>query len=385
MSLKYYKKALEIFHELEDKNGEAKALNCIANIYYSLSDYKNALLYYKGTKHAIKGIDHKPSFEATLLSNIALTYLAQKNIEAAFECSLASLKIYKKINMPVPHSLLNTIGILYQETGDYSASLKYFMLALEEEEEIENIADQSYTLGNIGVSYEYMNDHLNAVLYLSEALLLLKKTGNVQAMASIHTFLGNAHKKLKSYQQAISCYQKSLKYSREINDKSAISNILNEFGELYLDMKDFSTAREYLNESLKIAMDTNDEINMVKSYMCLAMLYIDFKDMARVSDFLEKAIKIAKANNSYRDLSTLYLLYSHAYEFNGNMDEAMDYLDKHNEYKKKSFFLDKAETLRHAARKEYFETHAQIPQEEIWNKIFDNTSNDPNSLFKLIK
>ena len=350
-SLSYYSKALELYKELDDRTGRSRTLNSIANIHYSLSDYKKALDYYKQTRTALEGLNDKP-FEATVFANIALTYQAQENIGEAFEFNLASLKIYKELNLPVPHALLNNVGIIYQEIGDFSTSLKYFCQALALEEQTGNLADQSYTLGNMGVSFSQLDDNVNAVVYLSEAIIILKKTGNVQAMSTIHKYLGNAYKKLQSYSLAIPYYYKSLKYSREINDKSAAANILNEFGELYFNLKD------YFNESLKISIEINDEIHQVKNYTCLAKLYILFNDMDRVTTFLNKAIELAKIRKAYKELSGLYKLYSSALKRNGDYKNSAELQDEYNDYEKKSLYIEKAELLKKFAKKEYFEAHA---------------------------
>ena len=338
-ALKYYNKSLKIYKESSDVKGESKVLNSIANIYYSTSDYKNALGYYKKTLDTIENTGDV-KYKATVLANIALTHQAQENIGEAIECSLSSLKIYEELEAAIPHSLLNNIGIIYQGIGDYNTSLVYFSKALKIEEETNNIADQSFTLGNMGVSYSYLDDNINAVTYLNKALILLKETGNVQAMSTVYTYLGNAYKKLASYSLAIPRYYRSLKYSREINDSSSVAHILNEFGELYFLIKDYKTAKEYFDESLQIAIDLNDDIHQVKNYTSLAILYSVFKDMDKISGFITKAIELAEPRKAYKEIGNLYRIYSAACKKGGDYTNSMLYHDKFNDFEKKSLHYE---------------------------------------------
>ncbi len=344
-ALQYYNTSLSLYRSMGDKKGESRVINSIANVYLSLGDFTQAVEYFDECVYLLESIGDI-EFEATVLANKALSCQQQGNLIASLENNLQSLSLYKTIEKPIPHTLLNNIGIVYLEIGNYHVALKYFNSALKAEEETGNLIDESFTLANIGRTYVYMDDPSNAVTYLSEALIITRKFGNRQAESQIFSNLGKAYIKLRCFPEAITYMNKALKYYKEISDKSSISHSLAELGELYFQLNDFITSKKYFTEGLSVALDLNDEINEVRNYTGLASLYIKFMDLDAADKYLEKAAKLAEKRKSYKELSKIFKLLSDGYMSLGKTIESNKYLDMHYDYLKKLIQIEEENSIR---------------------------------------
>lgn len=344
-SKKYFEEALKTYRSIGDKKGESRVLNSIGNVYMSLGNYDSALEYLDESIYILQAIGDI-RFEATVLSNKALAFQQAGNLISSLENNLQSLSIYKCANKPIPHTLLNNIGILYLEIGNYSIALKYFNEALNTETETGNLLDQSSTIANIGRTYLYMNNCSAAITYLSEALIKIHKYGNRQSEAQVYSNLGKAYSKLRCFPEAITYFNKSLNCYKDLNDSCSVSHSLAELGKVYTLLNDFNVSKKYFDESLELAVVNKDDVNEVRCYMGLAALYMKFINMESAEQCIIKAIRLSESRNSYKELSQLYKLLSEGYLAMGNTEDSIKNLQLHYDYLKKLIQIEEENSLR---------------------------------------
>lgn len=343
MASKYCNTAAELFRQLGDAKGECKAANSLANIYYTLSDYRKALESYLGCLAILNGLDDKP-FKAQILTNIGLCYQEQGNLVEALQYYLESMNIYKELGREAAHALLNNIGIVYQNIGDDATALSSFYQALKTEGS--GLLDKSFTLANIGISYMHLQDFDNAVTYLTEALINLRKIGNRQGEANVFSNLGLVCHRMGKLQEALTYFTKALRYYKETGDKSSVSKELYNMGELYFDLRDFIAAKKSHLEGLQVAIQIHDEVYEARNYVGLAKIYLRFGDAQLVSDFLDKAASLALKRKDYRNLTIIYKMHGHNSKNSGRNEEAAIYIDRANEYVKKAIDTEEERKLR---------------------------------------
>lgn len=380
-ALLHFNSALELFTAQKDKKGESRTLNSIGNVHLGLSDFKQAIEYFDECRYVLESMGDL-SFEAVVLSNKGLTYQMEGNLISSLENYLHSLSIYKTVNKPVPHTLLNNIGIVYLEIGNYYVALKYFNSALKIAEESNRELNESFTLANIGRTYIYMDDCTNAITYLSEALILVRKLGNRQAESQIFSNLGKAFMKLRCYPESNTYLNKALKYYREIGDKSSVAHAMSELGELYYHLNDFAASKNYYADGLKASTESNDEVNEARNCIGLASLYIKFMDLTKADEYLKRAIVLSEKRKSYKELAKIFKLLSDGYMAAGKDEEASQYLEMHYDYMKKLINLEEENSLKvftatqnfsssdnfkpeQLEKSEYYENYLNIKDSEI--------------------
>ncbi|MEO8514681.1 MAG: tetratricopeptide repeat protein [Ignavibacteria bacterium] len=327
----YYDEALNLYTKLNDKKGESRTLNSIANVHYNLSDFKKAIEYYDKCIFVLHNIGDL-TFTATVITNRGLSYQQYGDLRASLNNYLESLSLYKSSGEPIHYALYNNLGIVYLEIGRYQEALMYFIEALKKTQAAKNLIDESFTLANIGRTYIYMSEFANAITYLTEAMIIMKKFGNRQAETQVYSNLGKSYKNMRCFPEAVKYYNRALKYYTEIGDKSSVDHTLCEIGELYLELNDFCESKKYFHEALKNSQVSNDIVNILRINTGLAKLYLKFKDSERVSGYLSVAEELAKSTNSYKDLSNIYKIYCESHNAAGKHKEAKEFRNKYVTY-----------------------------------------------------
>ena len=128
-AIEYYQEALKLYKKLNDKKGESRTLNSMANVYYSLSNFPKAIEYYDECVYVLQSIGDM-TFEAKVLTNRGLSLQQNGDLKAALNNYLEALSIYKSSSTQAHYGLHNNIGIVYLEIGNYHEALTYFTEAL---------------------------------------------------------------------------------------------------------------------------------------------------------------------------------------------------------------------------------------------------------------
>ncbi|MBL4592806.1 MAG: tetratricopeptide repeat protein [Flavobacteriales bacterium] len=152
-ALDYYLKALKVYEELENKNGEAMMLNRIGTIY---------------------------------------TY--QDNAEKGFEYYLKSLKIYEalkdKREMANP---LNCIGLYYENKGDHPQALDYFQESLKIDIESGNKQGIAMSHSNIGRTYVSKKEYDKSLISFIKGLKVFEEMGDQTGISLILNNIGRVY------------------------------------------------------------------------------------------------------------------------------------------------------------------------------------------------
>ncbi|MBT5990219.1 MAG: tetratricopeptide repeat protein, partial [Bacteroidetes bacterium] len=96
-SLKYANKALRISKNINFDNGIASAYLHLGGSYYYISDYYQAIKYFKLSLELWQKIGDQKN-EAAILSNLSMIYVTMGLYEKALDYNIQSQKICEKIN-----------------------------------------------------------------------------------------------------------------------------------------------------------------------------------------------------------------------------------------------------------------------------------------------
>ncbi|OFY63733.1 MAG: hypothetical protein A3H98_06570 [Bacteroidetes bacterium RIFCSPLOWO2_02_FULL_36_8] len=262
-----YRKALKInvsimkgaknyIEKQKAKNGIARTLGGIGNVFNFQGDYPKALTcYFKALKVSEETGDK--DMVAGQTGNIGNVYNAQSDDPQASpsekkQSRLQALQYYYRA-MKLGEELgdkkriaiqLGNIGIVYWKLRDYSKALKYYFDALKIDEELKNKAGVARHIGNIGIVF----------LELGE-----KQKNNI--------------KKDSLFNKALEYYFKALKVAEEQGNKNGMSIVLGDIGTFYMKIGKFPEAEKYLINALVIS-DSIGIINETQTFeFSLSHLY----------------------------------------------------------------------------------------------------------------
>ncbi|MBL0105618.1 MAG: tetratricopeptide repeat protein [Bacteroidetes bacterium] len=237
-TLDYWEQSLQVFEELDDKNGQSNILNNIGSVYYDQLDFEKALDHYLQALRLAELTREKLRM-ASVIGNIGNVY-ANKEKRTTWDKAIEyyksglnigiELKTNSALKCPPEdaNQIIGTmtvgIGEVYMNKGDYKSALDYFEQSLKVYEGTEAAP---YSLNDIGKIYTLQNQPEKAIEYHQKAYdqaismdLQLDMAQSLIGLAKAKEVQGNLKEAVKNYLDAekISAevgFQDELKFSYE--------------------------------------------------------------------------------------------------------------------------------------------------------------------------
>jgi tetratricopeptide (TPR) repeat protein len=213
----YYKRALSLYKEIHDKDGEARCYNGIGHVFRITGNLNDAIENHE------KGLD------------IAKT-CGYRHIESMF---------------------YNSLGFDYSESGNFKIAIKYYFSALEiieNEIRIDSRRDQQKMTccGNIGIAYKQLRKYSRALHFINEGLKIAKKLGDKNEESSFYADLGNTYLSQGKIQESIEFHNKALQIDNKTDNiySQRFSNA--NLGLIYYEINRLQEAYHYLKRSIDL-------------------------------------------------------------------------------------------------------------------------------------
>jgi PAS domain S-box-containing protein len=153
-ALRYYREALNLYTEINHKQGLATTMNNIAIIYKGhFKDYSKALEYFQETLSIYEEINYQKGI-ASACHNIGRTYTELRQYETARGYLESALKLAKEINAKyLIYNIYAALINMYGRKGDYKQALEYHKLYVQLKDVIFN-EESSQKIVQLQAQYE---------------------------------------------------------------------------------------------------------------------------------------------------------------------------------------------------------------------------------------
>ena len=275
-------KALDLFlkaKEIVERNSKLhkkeiyNLLFKIANTYYLLEDYENALPIYRKILLECEK-EKSPSNCLMARKNIATIYDAIANYQESLNQKRIILEIIDQIDNNVSKKIvaLNNIGYTYKKLGHNKEAMRYLKESL-------NLIDKhkvstSYsavTLTNIGIVYQSLRDYNNSLKAFDKALILRKTEGNNKEMAILNNLITRIYINIKNFYEAKRYNEKALELSEKSNNLRTLETTYKLQNEIYQNLGESEkaiTAYEYYttigSEYYRRETEKREQINNIR-------------------------------------------------------------------------------------------------------------------------
>jgi CHAT domain-containing protein len=246
----------------------------IANAYYKLGNYKEALpLYERGLKFTKKRLGENNEYYALLLNGLAMLNVSLGKYEEALPLFEKALSIIK-----------NVFG--------------------------EDHADYSVVLNNLASLYENTNRYKEALqLYEHASSIIEKLLGEAHPRyASSLNDIANLYVNIGSYNKALPLFQKAMEITRTAvgEDHPQYARNLNNQANLYFWLKQYDSAFHLYSKALSLRKKSlgKEHPDNVASLNGLGLLYSIYGNKETASSLLKEANQI-ELNHLIRTYSTL--------------------------------------------------------------------------------
>ena len=277
-ALENFQQAINIYRNLKADKDIANMYDNIGHIYWFKSDFQNALDYYKRSLGMFIAFSDLKR-QSLSYNNLGSVYFRLGMYDESMINFLNSLSIREEMDDPLLHSTLNNLGNIYVRLSDYGKAIEMYQRSLECKYAT-NRNVQS-TLNNIGNIYLKLNDLDTALRYLSEALKINEENEDEQRIATSLNNIAIVYEAEGKIDQALYNYQKALELKKKVDDSYGCANTSKNLGDLFLRKQDYEQAEFYLQESLKIAQKIKARAIIKDVYNLMSKYYSDINDYQR--------------------------------------------------------------------------------------------------------
>lgn len=262
---------------------------------------------------------------ALAYNNIGRAYTHIGITDKALIYLLKAVQIYEDNDLKTKliHSY-NNIGIIYYLNEDHKEALEYYRLAEQETAKNKEVLGNKFPyilgriLNNIGSLLENMGDYDQALEVYFRALRLSSEFGDLVNMGNLYANIGKSYQKTANYDLALSNLKESVKVRKEAGDEFGLSRSFMHIGSFYRESKrSLDSAIYYYEMSLEIAKKVGSPEIIIVGSKDLSELYIELNLPAKayeslaLHDYWEDSIK---NYNSQKLIAELEL--KHEYEEN---------------------------------------------------------------------
>jgi CHAT domain-containing protein len=251
-------RALALFREANDRQGEAYTLGAIGRVFHATGRYSEALRYFQESLKLSRELNDRQG-EANTLGAIGDVYRAIGRYAESLRYLQDSRNLHRTLGVRAGEAdALEYIGRIYHSTGRYAEALRHFQDSLRLRREIGDRAGVAVTLASIGHVYLYTGRYSEALRHYQDDLKPTREIGARAGEANALDHIGNAHYGTGSYAEALRYYLDSLKIQRELGTRASEVNVLRHVGNVYVSTGRYAEALPHYQDSLKLCRELGD-------------------------------------------------------------------------------------------------------------------------------
>lgn len=246
--------ALHILQEMQMPTSSDKLQNATWALLMTQAKYKNYL--------------EQPSDS---LINVAYDYFMQQE-----DAQRRAMVLYYK-------------GVLYKEAGEVEKTQKFYLMATEEVDKMEDYQLAHLIYIELGELYVFRGLYNDALKNFEKALHYAELANNDQYICSSYISLAKATSALNQMNTAIEFYQKAIQLAEKIKDNYLCSGAMNELAGIYTRIKDYQSALEYAQKALLIK-ETDRIESLGQNFFVLGEIYYHLAISDSAYYYLNKAL-----------------------------------------------------------------------------------------------
>jgi len=316
-SEEYFLRARDLFAAAKDDNGQAQALMMLAygalfsggKTAQGLAAARQALQLWSsaGNRHGV----------ARMRSILGTWAIAGGQFETA-QCNYKEARpVFREIgNKDDEGGVLNGLGFVSRETGDWERSLQYYRAARATFSSVHDLLGELEAIQGMGKALAAMKSYEPLVPLYKAELRLAHQAGDPVAVAYAEEDLASAYEVQNRYGEAELFYGRALKGYRAANHLYSEGDVLIRLGRLQAAQKRFSRAIILLQRANALKEQTGQIAEIAKINYELASVYGRLKRLDDARTAIEKTIDIIEKERltiSHFDSRASYFASVHRY------------------------------------------------------------------------
>ncbi|MGF1988845.1 MAG: CHAT domain-containing protein [Nostoc sp. ZfuVER08] len=337
--------ALNIYHQIHDREWEGWTIFWQGIVYFSCVDYGKSFDCYQQTLAIARKINNQQmeEFARTALAdlerennpqqikahqlfeqgfqqlNLGDLSSAQKSLEQA-------LVIYRQLKNPAQEArVLANLGAICNYVGKFSQAIEYLQQALKFVEEAQDYYLMAGCFGNLGVAYRNLGDYARSIEFGKKCLTIQQRNQDLSGQLGALEIIGISYQYLGEYDEAIKYHLRCLEIGHQLQDPGTIAKILGNLGIVYDAKRDYNQAINYQQQSLEISRQIQDPRGEGRSLGNLASIYCEFRNYTQAIEYYLQYLDLARKTQDRQGEGSAVSGLGLVYYFQGNYLEAEKY------------------------------------------------------------
>ena len=291
----FFRQARELFVRGRDKNGEARTLLALAHIglfsgdrqAQGLESAEQALQLWSSTGNPY-GIARMRSY----LGTFAIT-------EGQFETAQCNYRLSRPVfqvlgNKDEEASVLNGLGYVNRETGDWQKSLEYYQQARAIFASVRDMVGEMEAIRGVGKALSMTGNYKSLLPLYRQNLRLARQSGDPVAIAGSLADLAHAYEATSQYIQAEAFYRRSLEHYRAAHHLYGEADILIGIGRLQTKLGSYFEAITSLESANALQQQLGEIEGVAIVQYELARTYLRLNRLEEAKSAIEKTIDIVE-------------------------------------------------------------------------------------------
>lgn len=329
----YYQEALRLYKDIGDERGEAEILGGLGLI-FSKSDLQKSMSYYVQALEIREKVDDR-QLTGNSLNSIAVVYRNSGDFSQAIpyfdRAEMIRAEIGDLSNLRRTQSLkADTYLSLAEEqnnSGRYTESLQNLEKAMEIEKNLNSKAGEGKVLNQMGFVYSNLGDYGTAIEKISVAVKIMEEENDTSGLAGAYNHLGIVLQMSGRLEKALEYFNRSLMIFEELSDQENVVALLSNLGTLSFDTKDYIKAEEYHLRALQISREIKHRRYEVNCLLNLANDQSLLGKSAEAVSCYESGLEIARSFNSPDLMWKFFVGLADNYQRHGEYDKAVELND----------------------------------------------------------
>ncbi|MBS1560973.1 MAG: tetratricopeptide repeat protein [Bacteroidetes bacterium] len=246
-ALESLRRAHDLYEELGDSAGAARATGSIGNVYQNTGNNVLAIEQFRRALALHTELGDRISV-ARSMNNMGNVFYNTGDYPSALEHYRAALSTYEEIGDVVATARITAnIGSIYGITGDYPSALEHLQRTLAVLDERSDKFTTALVTVNIGGVYKVTGNDTLALEHFHRALSLTEELGDRAHAALCYANMGNVYSEIREFTKALDYYSRALAIGKELGDSALIANMTGASCGVYIELGRYEEAAACLD------------------------------------------------------------------------------------------------------------------------------------------
>lgn len=274
--------------------------------------------------------------------------VVNQDIEGCLKMYEEGIKYAKKAKSKYyESSILNLIGGMYQDKGDFDQSIQYLLEANRAAEESKSSEMIAFSANCIAEAYSDAGRSIQFTRpFYEKALKEVLPRENWQYAGMIHSNMAKEYMMAGQPDSAMIETKASIRYLNKVNRKGYVyATCATDIGEMLTQLKSYREAEQYLLEAYAILDSLQTKDNKLIVLSALSNLYVESGQYQKSTEKVRLLLYLAEAYQSKLFLRNAYKVLSEIAEKRGRFDSALYYYKRYKDWNDKIFNENKERTI----------------------------------------